>query len=156
MSSPDLFRILSYMKKYSIDDIEQLLHENDLKITPIRVFLLEILISSTTPLTTAEIAKMAKKSKASLSTIYRALHDFVEMRLVDRHILQGETVSYTFHTKTHKHYIVCNKCAAIEPIAFCMRSIHTNAALKSKLFKKISGHALSFVGTCRKCTRSVR
>lgn len=144
------------MKKYSEEQIELLLRENDLKITPIRVAILTHLATSPTPLTTAEIAKLVKKTKANLSTIYRALIDFAETKLVDRHLLRGDRVSYTFHTKSHKHYIICNKCETIEPIAFCMRSIHTNAGAKSKLFKKISGHAMSFVGTCRKCARSVR
>lgn len=144
------------MKKYSEEQAEHILRENELKITPIRTALIISLSENKIPLTIQEIAKSIKKTKANTSTIYRALTDFAENKIIERHLIYGDKISYTLKTKNHKHYIVCSKCKTIEPIAFCVRGINNNAVSKSKMFKKISGHAMSFMGTCRKCTRSVR
>jgi len=144
------------MKKATFIDTETLLHDHGFKVTPLRTMLLEKLSASSTPLTVPVIIRKVKTARADAATIYRALNAFTDAGILTTHTLHKDKLSYSFATKDHGHHIVCGKCKTIESISFCVRGINTSAVLKSKLFKKISGHNLSFLGTCRKCVRAVR
>jgi len=144
------------MKKATFIDIEHILHEHGFKVTPLRSMLLEKLSLSPTPLTVAAIVRKVKTARADTATVYRALNALTEAGLLIAHTLHKDKISYSFATEDHGHHIVCGTCKTIESISFCVRGINTSAVAKSKLFKKISGHNLSFMGTCRKCVRAVR
>lgn len=144
------------MKKAISIDAQALLHENGFKATPLRLLLLEKLSASPTPLTVPIIIRKVKTARADTATIYRALNAFTTAGILIAHNLHKDKLSYSFTTNEHGHHIVCKKCKTIESISFCVRGINISAVAKSKLFKKISGHTLSFIGTCRKCTRTVR
>lgn len=136
---------------------EEVLHEHDLKSTPLRIALLSYLAEHRKPVSIAMIAKKVKKLKADLASIYRALHAFTEKGIVQELQLSRECRSYELvEDRGHKHHIVCKKCNIIEPIDFCVRGIEQNVKEKSRLFNRISEHNLSFIGTCRKCVRAVR
>ena len=66
------------MKK-AIFDARDILHENELKATPIRVALLEILNESKTPQTIESLQKLLKKQGGDIATLYRALAIFSEI-----------------------------------------------------------------------------
>jgi len=144
------------MKKAMLIDVETILHDNGFKVTPLRALLLEKLSQSPVPLTVPVIIRKVKTARADTATIYRALNAFTDAGLLVSHPLHKDKLSYSFVNGEHGHHIMCKKCKTIESISFCVRGLNTSAALKSKLFKKISGHNLSFMGTCRKCTRAVR
>jgi len=144
------------MKKATPIDSEAILREYGFKVTPLRALLLEKLSASSTPLTVPVILRKVKTARADTATVYRALNALTEAGVLIAHTLHKDKLSYSLATKEHGHHIVCEKCKAIESISFCVRGINTSAVLKSKLFKKISGHNLSFLGTCRKCVRAVR
>lgn len=136
---------------------EDVLKENELKNTPLRAALLTVLAEHNKPMTVAALAKKVKKLKADTVTIYRALHAFVEKDIVIELSLNKTALSYELKKeKKHRHHIICQRCAIVEPIDFCIRSIEQHAKEKSRLFNRISEHTLSFVGTCRKCVRAVR
>lgn len=144
------------MKKVIPIDAESILHDNGFKATPLRLLLLEKLSVSPTPLTVPVIIRKIKTARADTATIYRALNAFTDAGVLIAHNLHKDKLSYSYATDTHDHHIVCKKCKTIESIPFCIRGLNTSATAKSKLFKKISGHTLSFMGTCRKCVRAVR
>ncbi len=144
------------MKKLSTEEITEILHEVSLKATPLRILILEKIYSSSAPLTTGEIIKKVKKLKADDASVYRALKSFCEKDILESHSIHKDKISYSIKEDSHKHHIVCQKCNTVETIDFCMKSLDKNAVSKSRLFKKILGHNLSFLGTCRKCSRSVR
>ena len=144
------------MKKAIPIDAETILRENGFKATPLRILLLEKLSQSSTPLTVLVIVRKVKTARADTATVYRALNALTDAGVLAAHSLHKDKMSYSFLRGEHGHHIVCAKCKTIESIPFCVRGINTSAALKSKLFRKISGHTLSFMGTCRKCVRAVR
>ena len=136
---------------------EEMLQEHELKVTPLRVAVLSVMADIHKPMTIAAIAKKVKKLKADTATIYRALHAFVEKGMVQELQLARESRSYELvREDLHRHYIVCQGCAIVEPIEFCIKNIEQTAKEKSRLFNRISEHNVSFVGTCRKCVRAVR
>ncbi len=144
------------MKKTTVIDTESVLHDHGFKATPLRALLLEKLYQSAVPLTVPVIIRKVKTARADAATVYRALRALTEAGILSAHTLHKDKVSYSFTRSEHGHHIVCTTCTAVETIPFCVRGINTSAVAKSKLFKKISGHSLSFMGTCRKCVRAVR
>lgn len=144
------------MKKAIPIDAEAILHEHDFRATPLRILLLEKIASATSPLTAQSIIRKVRTAKADTATIYRALGALTEAGILESHTLHKDKLSYSFAKKDHGHHIVCTKCKTIETISFCIRGLQTNAVTKSKLFKAIQSHDLSFYGTCRKCVRAVR
>lgn len=144
------------MKK-AIFDARDILHENELKATPIRVALLEILNESKTPQTIESLQKLLKKQGGDIATLYRALAIFSEIGITQKLPLGEGVYSYEIRRgKHHSHHIVCDSCGDIESIPFCIKNISLSAIKKSKLFRVISNHTLSFSGTCKKCVRGVR
>lgn len=144
------------MRKAIPIDTETILREHGFKVTSLRTILLEKLSASSIPLTVPVIIRKVKTARADSATVYRALNVLTDAGILTSHSLHKDKLSYSFVTNDHGHHIVCGKCHAIESISFCVRGIHTSAMAKSKLFRKISGHNLSFLGTCRKCVRAVR
>jgi Fur family transcriptional regulator, ferric uptake regulator len=145
------------MKKSIYIDTETILHDAGFKVTTVRTALLEALNEAHKPLSAAQLIKKVRKTHADTATVYRALNAFVEKDLVRALSLEKEKVVYQLMVgKPHSHHVVCTECSTIETIPFCVRSIETNAKERSKLFKTISGHTLSFLGTCKKCARAVR
>ncbi|MFZ4500143.1 MAG: Fur family transcriptional regulator [Minisyncoccia bacterium] len=144
------------MKKAIIIDAEVTLRENGFKATPLRILLLEKLSQSPTPLTVPTILRKVKTAHADTASVYRALNALTDAGVLSSHTLHKDKLSYSFIQGEHGHHIICTQCKTVESIPFCVRGINTSAALKSKLFRKISGHTLSFMGTCRKCVRAVR
>ncbi|HEY0980437.1 MAG TPA: Fur family transcriptional regulator [Candidatus Paceibacterota bacterium] len=144
------------MKKAILIDAETILRDNGFRATPLRILLLEKLFQSSTPLTVPVIVRKVKTARADTASVYRALNALTEAGVLSAHTLHKDKLSYSFVQGEHGHHIMCTKCKTIESIPFCVRGINTSAVAKSKLFRKISGHTLSFMGTCRKCVRAVR
>ena len=144
------------MKKAPID-AQELLHTKSLKATPIRLRIIETLHESKTPLTIEELQKILKKKGGNTTTLYRALSAFVENHIAQATPITKGVYSYEliWH-KHHHHHIVCNDCGIIESIPFCIKNIGLSASKKSRLFKTIQSHSLSFFGTCKKCIKKVR
>lgn len=144
------------MKRATIIDTDTVLRDNGFKVTALRAMLLEKLSASSIPLTVPVIIRKVKSARADTATIYRALNALTHAGVLSAHSLHKDKVSYSFKRGEHGHHIICTKCKTVESIPFCIRGINTSAAAKSKLFKKIEEHSLSFMGTCRKCVRAVR
>lgn len=144
------------MKK-AIFDARDILHENELKATPIRVALLEILNESKTPQTIDSLQKLLKKQGGDIATLYRALATFSEIGITKKLPLEDGVYSYELSKgKHHNHHVICGSCGIIESIPFCIKNISISAIKKSKVFRVIENHTLSFSGTCKKCVRGVR
>jgi Fur family ferric uptake transcriptional regulator len=138
-------------------DAEALLMAHDFKKTPLRIMLLEVLSLSSIPLPVKVLQRKTKKVGADPATMYRALNAFVEADIVTALTVDKAKVLYELNRpQSHVHHIVCDSCNTVETIPFCVRSIDQQAINMSRLFKKIYSHQLAFVGTCRKCLRTVR
>ncbi len=138
-------------------DAEGLLHEHGFKKTPLRIALLEALSLSTVPLSVAKFERKTKKVGADTATLYRALSAFAEAGIITELTVDKTKVMYEFNRpKSHLHHIVCDTCNTVESVTFCVKSLDKQVVEYSKQFKKIHGHKLAFMGTCRKCLRAVR
>lgn len=127
----------------------QLLKKNGMKVTPLRVKLLEFLAQSPTPLSVEALKKKIKK-KGDVVTLYRALAAFEEKQIAESVTLNNAAHYQLSHH--HAHHIVCGSCGTIETIPVCAPQLEKRALQKSKKFKLIARHVLEFFGTCRKCS----
>ncbi|HSE56780.1 MAG TPA: Fur family transcriptional regulator [Candidatus Paceibacterota bacterium] len=126
-----------------------LLQEHALKITPLRLRILEVLDTTTVPLSIEALQKKLR-GKGNIVTLYRALASFEVTGIVQALTLKDAT-RYQLAT-IHQHHIICRDCGTIETIPFCIEKLERGALKKSKKFKLIADHNLEFFGTCRKCT----
>ncbi len=121
-----------------------------LKMTKQRTKILEFLKKQSSPVS-AEDIYIEEFKHLNLSTVYRTLDSFYEHNLVNKYQLKN-VYYYTLKTKTHKHYLVCEKCMQLIEID-CF--IHDD--LKSIIDKynfNVSHHELNIYGLCSKCQNS--
>ena len=142
------------MKSKDILLFEELLREHGYRITPARIALLSFLSHLKKPLTAADIQKdmVYKMDKV---TLYRALEDFVQSKIVGKINLHDNVTHYEFlHNGHHHHHIVCEKCGKIEDIEHCNQASLQKEVLKhSKNFTVINSHSLEFFGICKVCSK---
>ncbi|MBP6858299.1 MAG: transcriptional repressor [Candidatus Pacebacteria bacterium] len=129
-----------------------------LKATPGRIALLDLLRHEKKPVSVVALVKCLKKSGAKLTSpsIYRALESLVEAGLVDRVDTSSEHAVYEIHVgRAHHHHITCGACGDIEDVRKCLpKNIESTILADSAKFDRISRHSLEFFGTCKKCART--
>lgn len=142
------------MNKIQID-FPELLKKHELKVTDLRILILNTINQFTVPFTPEELYKKIKKH-ADKATAYRTLNTFEAKGIVRKlNLIEGKSSFEFLRGPNHNHYVVCRQCQFVEPIDLCFRNINVNALNKSKKFKSINDHKLLFNGTCKKCVRKV-
>lgn len=133
-------------------DYAQLLRSADLKATPKRRALLEVLARTTTPMTAAQIKSKLGTSADSV-TVYRALDALTVAGITTRVDFHEPEARYELAIgRHHHHHLVCNGCGIVEDIKDCHpKGLEQSVLKSSSRFASINGHALEFFGTCTKC-----
>lgn len=129
-----------------------------LKLTPVRVKVLELLKQEHCLLTIDEIVKRLSlsegKSKVDWTTVYRTLLTFTDAGLVTPTTLVDGALRYEYQHASHEdhhhhHHVSCKKCGMIESIDAC--EIEKIQKQVEKMgFRELS-HRLEFTGVCPKC-----
>ncbi|MBK5243433.1 MAG: transcriptional repressor [Eubacteriaceae bacterium] len=132
---------------------KEVLNHKGLKNTRHRNSILELLETSTQPLTADQIylALVNQKISINLSTIYRVLNTLVENGL----IIKTNTVSdnktlFELNSFEHKHHLVCMECKKITMVDECPFEEYEKK-LKEKMGYTILGHKLEIYGVCKSC-----
>lgn len=135
-------------------NIETLMKDQGLKITPARKYLLEVLTNAKAPLSADEILnKLLKNKKASFdrATLFRNLKTLAQYHLLESIDLGEGFVRYQFHHhEHHSHHIMCKLCKKIEEVDFCITK-EIEDFLKKKGYTKIE-HRMDFSGVCKNCS----
>jgi Fur family ferric uptake transcriptional regulator len=141
-----------HVKDFEVE--KHLLREHGYRATEGRMRLLNVLRSTHTPRTVNELYKYLH-SILDKVTLYRALEDFAQSKIVTKVNLVEGVIHYEFlHKDHHHHHIVCEVCGKIEDIESCDQTNLIKETLShSKQFKVINSHALEFFGTCSSCCR---
>jgi len=129
---------------------ETLLAEKGFKVTPSRVEILTVLLSEKTPMTVEDIQKKII-NEINKTTIYRALSDFVEKKVLNQTDFRDGKIYYEYQ-EHHHHHVVCTSCGVKEEVAICIESSVPQIKKQSKSFDEINDHILEFFGVCKNCT----
>jgi Fur family peroxide stress response transcriptional regulator len=127
-------------------DYVSLLRENDLKVTPQRLVLLEE-ISKCGHIDIDTLYSVVKKqfSNISLATLYKNINSMVECEILKELKLNGHKNKYEIKMDDHSH-IVCKECGSVEDI-----NIEKNQLLSSlNINSPIYSSELSITVTCCK------
>src|SRR3989344_775366 len=122
--------------------MEKLLKKNNLKVTPGRIDILNLLSLGDAPKTAETIYKSLKK-KYDLVTVYRNLESFEKKGLLFKETA-GKKDYYYLASSPH-HHIVCRNCQKMESVP-CSHQQFT-----AKNFTEIT-HQLLLTGVCRQCS----
>lgn len=136
------------MSKKALNKIE--LKRAGLKVTPVRILILDILKKSEKPLNAEKILKKIGKDKADFATIYRNLTSFVAKGILKQVELRKKSAYYEI-SDLHRHRIICNKCERIENFERCNIGFLKDVLRNSRLFDEIKEHSLELFGVCKKC-----
>lgn len=131
-------------------DTATLLRENNLKATPLRLALLEHIISSELPIDATAFSEYLKSKKISFdqATIYRNLESFVAHGLAKKVDLQDG--KYYYEKVSDCSHLVCDNCGKVEHIHM-EKSHQLEHAIVEKTGFKITQHVSDFFGTCKSC-----
>lgn len=130
---------------------KQLLKENNIRLTPQRLHLLNILSKENEHWTIEDLYQLMNKEMPSVSitTVYNNIHHFVKLGIV-KEIQFGEGLSKYEWKKEDHYHIVCKKCGVIVDIWYpTLKEVEHFATSISKY--NISSHNLEFYGFCQTC-----
>lgn len=129
-----------------------ILHSHELKSTPLRLGVLEVLNHVHNPMTAEEITQALPEISFDRATLFRCLKSFTEKGLLHSVDLGEGFLRYERNCDVHHHHhhIRCTLCKSIEIVPFCIpESILKH--LKNKGYKEVT-HRMDFSGTCSRCS----
>ena len=138
-----------------MNDFTGILKNLNLKITPKRLALLDILMKESSYLSPEEIWKKMKKQfrMIGLPTIYRNLEELSAKDIVSKVSHPNRQLYYYFcSNRSHHHHFVCLSCRSVEDINFCALD-DLRKEVKRKLNGKVISHILQVNGYCSSCLR---
>ena len=125
-----------------------ILKENNLKITPQRIEILQYIDKHRNHPTVEEIHSFLKKNNPSLSktTVYNSVETLKKYEIIQSLTITGSEIRYDYRNDTHHHFI-CKKCRNI---------IDIDLSCPNQKKKIIEGHRVDkvqgyFIGVCKKC-----
>ena len=134
-------------------DFSRILRSFNLKITPKRLALLNILMNESAYLSPEEIWKRMKKQfrRIGLPTVYRNLEELSEKNIISKISHPNRQLYYYFcENRSHHHHFVCLSCRNVEDINFCTLN-ELQKEVKMRLNGKVISHILQVNGYCRNC-----
>lgn len=135
-------------------DVEKLLKEQQLKVTPQRKAILTTLNKTNTVLSAQDLFTEVIKVLPGInfSTIYRNLDVLLDRGILCRITPENGGVLYELRREEgHHHHVICKKCGTSIPIDYCPME-----TLKKKLCKSgftPTEHRFEIYGYCDQCNK---
>ena len=135
-------------------DCKTELNEVELRATPARIALMQLLEKSDKPLDVQSMITFLEKKdiKTDPATVFRIINMFTEKGLVKPIQLNEGKFRYELKDKADHHHLVCEQCGDIEDISDCNINALEKEIEKKKNFK-VTSHSLEFFGICTSCQR---
>lgn len=133
---------------------ETVLRDNNFRVTPGRVAVLDLLAQSSTPLATKDILRKLKHLHLDQATIYRMLTALKEKSIVQMVNMEHDHTHWEL--VSHHHHAVCEQCGRVVDISQCDLHKLEEEIKKISGFSTIRRHSLEFFGLCAKCTKKSR
>jgi Fe2+ or Zn2+ uptake regulation protein len=137
------------------NDFSLTLKRLNLKITPKRLAILEILMKESVYLSPGEIWKKMKKRfvKIGLPTVYRNLEELFDGNIISKvNHSNRQLYYYLCQNQYHHHHFICLSCRRVEDINFCgVKDLEEE--VKKKIKGKVLSHVLQVNGLCKNCLK---
>ncbi|HZV46702.1 MAG TPA: Fur family transcriptional regulator [Thermodesulfovibrionales bacterium] len=131
------------------------LKQLNLKVTPKRIAIIEILMKEPGYLSPEEIWRKMKRqfNRIGLPTVYRNLEELADGNIISKITHPNRQLYYFFcGNNEHHHHFVCLSCRNVDDINFC--AIHElQKEVKKKLNAQVVSHILQVNGLCKECLR---
>ena len=140
------------------------LREHGLKITPLRMAMLEVFRKKQEMLSVNAMCRAVRRRipNAGLQSVYRNLADFAKVGIAEELFLERRKNAYALCSDAthHHHHVVCRRCRRSTEVKACeMKSVARAMKQSSKHLKESSGflverHFLQLEGLCRECQKN--
>lgn len=134
-----------------ISSTEQLLKDHGLKSTKQRSALINILLTSTSPMHAEQLLEVLKSDsvECNLSTVYRNMDLMIQCLLIAETKLDQKSY-YSIKPHQHGHYIQCLSCKQVLLVEGCPMEQYEKQ-LEQKMGFKMIGHRVELFGICKDC-----
>lgn len=135
------------------DAIERL-EASDLKITERRVRMLELMYKEDRYMSAREVKEMLEEDYPGISpdTIYRNLHSFSTLEILEETELEGEKVFRSnCGVEEHHHHFICTKCGYSKELSICPLSYYQEEVADFE----ITSHRFELLGLCADCKKQL-
>lgn len=123
--------------------------------SPLRQSILELVDTSTSPLSAHDIFSSIKE-KAAFSTVYRALWYLEEQEKIEGFFLScshcGKERYYISSSLGHIHFFHCEKCHTFTSVGECFFE-PVKKPMEKKYGFRIDHHSIHISGLCSSCRR---
>ncbi|HEV7300821.1 MAG TPA: Fur family transcriptional regulator [Tepidisphaeraceae bacterium] len=140
---------------------EVILKAHDLRRTPVRLGVLDVLAGGKHPLDAAEIIGKLS-SHIDRVTVYRTLNTFVDKKIIHR--VRGEDRSWRYaigdaatrqHAANHSHpHFVCDDCGEVECLDAAQIPTNFVQSMKVESDYRITYPEVTLHGSCPKCSKA--
>jgi len=131
-------------------DFPQLLKSLQLKVTPKRLAILDVMFAAPTYLSPEEVQQQLQLragSKVGLPTIYRNLEELSAQGVISKILHPNRQLYYYFcPNRDHHHHFVCLACRTVQDINYCGCT-----ELAGHIDGQLELHIMQALGTCRSC-----
>ena len=135
-------------------DCKEELRSVELKATPTRLALLQLLEDTDMPVDVATLIDYLEKHqiKADPATVFRIMNMFTEKGLVRQISFHEGKFRYEIASKPDHHHLICTSCGKVEDFSDCAID-ELEKDIKRKKDFTVSTHALEFFGICTSCRK---
>ncbi len=136
------------------DKTNTILREMELKVTPARVAVLQLLEKADAPLDVASIIDYLQKKDIIIdpATAFRIMNLFTEKGITRQIQLKEGKFRYELSNTEDHHHLICEHCGNIDDISDCAIPVLEKDIQKKKGFL-VKHHSLEFFGICASCQR---
>jgi len=134
-------------------EFERILRGLNLKSTPKRIAMLEVLDGEQVYLSPEDIWQRMKKRFRTLGlpTVYRNLEELFAGGVISRVIHPDRKLYYYLcRNEEHHHHFICMSCRRVEDVRFCAER-ELQEAVRSGIRGKVLSHILQINGLCHAC-----
>lgn len=138
----------------SVEVLIDKLRGDGARITKGRQAILEVLLTTSKPVSINDIEENLKKRKASVNrtTVYREIAFLLEKRLIrEVDLLDGSKRFERISEGDHHHHLICTECRSVQCVSIPGDLHEVEQKLSKKWDFDIQHHQLEFFGLCRGC-----
>lgn len=146
---------------YNLEYLKRLISKSAHKVTPQKILILEVMMSSRNHLSAKDIYDKLKEKNIGFATIYRSLNLFIELNIIKKIDIDNTTYyEMKIFSKNPFHiHFKCSKCDSIIDINNKDINIDYIGIIRKVEFEEnfqIDDSDIMFTGICDKCKEDIK